>query len=250
MAAEGEIPAPAFAIFADTGAEPASVYRWLDWLEARLPYPVVRVSRGSIRQEIVDAAAGVRKAHTRPPFFVRNADGSIGMTRRQCTQNYKIEPIRAGVRAVLELGRRGRVRRGVMVRQYIGISLDEAVRMKPSGVSWITNEYPLIDRRMTRGDCIKWMEARGYPRPPKSACTFCPYRSDAEWLRMKEEEPEAFADAVAIDGLLRGGIAGLRGDVFVHRSCVPLAQVNFRPRAPRMFQPDLFGNECEGMCGV
>jgi hypothetical protein len=33
MAAHGEItPMPVAAIFADTQAEPASVYRWLDWL--------------------------------------------------------------------------------------------------------------------------------------------------------------------------------------------------------------------------
>ena len=41
MAAKGEVgPMPTAAIFADTQAEPASVYKWLDWLEAQLPFPV------------------------------------------------------------------------------------------------------------------------------------------------------------------------------------------------------------------
>lgn len=50
MAAAGEIsPMPTVAIFADTQAEPASVYRWLDWLEKQLPFPVVRATAGNHR---------------------------------------------------------------------------------------------------------------------------------------------------------------------------------------------------------
>ncbi len=41
MAAAGEVsPMPTAAIFADTQDEPASVYKWLDWLEKQLPFPV------------------------------------------------------------------------------------------------------------------------------------------------------------------------------------------------------------------
>ena len=41
MAAMGEVkPMPDFAVFADTQAEPKSVYDWLDWLEKQLPFPV------------------------------------------------------------------------------------------------------------------------------------------------------------------------------------------------------------------
>src|ERR1017187_6074896 len=47
MAAAGEItPMPKCAIFADTQAEPKSVYVWLDWLEKQLPFPVYRVVKG------------------------------------------------------------------------------------------------------------------------------------------------------------------------------------------------------------
>lgn len=49
MAAHGKItPMPHAAIFADTQAEPESVYRWLDWLEKQLPFPVHRVTAGSL----------------------------------------------------------------------------------------------------------------------------------------------------------------------------------------------------------
>jgi 3'-phosphoadenosine 5'-phosphosulfate sulfotransferase (PAPS reductase)/FAD synthetase len=54
MAAVGEVtPMPDGAIFADTQAEPAGVYRWLDWLEKRLPYPVHRVTAGDLRKAVL-----------------------------------------------------------------------------------------------------------------------------------------------------------------------------------------------------
>jgi len=45
---------PDCASFADTMAEPASVYRWLDWLEPQLPFPVHRVSAGSLEKQTLD----------------------------------------------------------------------------------------------------------------------------------------------------------------------------------------------------
>lgn len=85
-----------------------------------------------------------------------------------------------------------------------------------------------------------------------AACVFCPYHNDREWLRLKNEEPIEFARAVAFEARLRPVVAAatsLRAtDAFLHRSMRPLAEVDFgTPDTP---QADLFGNECEGMCGV
>ena len=53
MAAHGEItPMPDCAIFADTQAEPTRVYEWLSWLETQLPFPVHKVTKGSLRESI------------------------------------------------------------------------------------------------------------------------------------------------------------------------------------------------------
>ena len=43
--------------------------------------------------------------------------------------------------------------------------------------------------------------------------------------------------------------ARLAGDVFVHSSLKPLDQVKFSD-VPEKLQVNLFGNECEGLCGV
>ena len=167
------------------------------------------------------------------------------MTPRQCTTDFKIEPLRKKVRELAGVPRRCKE---VMVSQWIGISLDEAHRMKESRDSWCVNRWPLIELRMSRHDCLRWMEAHGFPRPPKSACYFCPFHSDAEWRKLKREEPALFQRAVMLE---RGyqvlkAQTQMRSVPFLHRTLVPLNQVDFSEDD----SPTLWGNECEGMCGV
>ena len=111
MAAHGEVgPMPDCAIFADTGWEPVAVYAHLRWLMSDniLPFPVHIVSAGSIRANLIAAAAGERWASI--PAFTRTVDRrghvEIGMIRRQCTGDYKIDPIRRKVRELVGLTRR------------------------------------------------------------------------------------------------------------------------------------------------
>lgn len=245
MAAHGEIgPMPDCAIFADTKDEGAATYRHLQWLKSVLPFPCYEPTRGSVSEAML---AGNDEA--RIPAFVKGS----GLSRRQCTRNWKIRPIRWEVRRILGAGPRGYIPPGT-VEQWIGISLDEADRMKPAGVRFIANRWPLIEKRITRRDCKNWLLAHGYAIPPKSSCIDCAFQSDAQWQERKDTTPDEFAWACRIDEALRTpeNIRRFRGELYLHRSCVPLAQVEFSPAAERerWFQPDMFVNECEGMCGV
>lgn len=121
--------------------------------------------------------------------------------------------------------------------------------MKPSAEAWQVNRWPLVERGMTRRDCLRWLERHGYPEPPKSACIGCPFHSDAGWRRLRDDEPDAWADAVAVDHAIRTGFRRLRGTVYLHRSAVPLEDVDLSDGADPG-QLDLWGNECEGLCGV
>lgn len=240
MAAHGEItPMPECAIFADTQDEPASVYEWLAWLEKQLPFPIVRVSIGklSLAATAVRVSGNTGNAYLRPglPVFFKGA----GLAARHCTRDFKIDPIRRYANLI-----RGAQR----VVQWIGISTDEAHRMKPSQIGWCDNRYPVVEADMTRLHCLEWMRDKGYPRPPRSACVFCPYHSDAEWLRLRDEEPEAFARAAEFERQYQSSAAqtALSAKPFLHRSCVPLAEVEFSVST----NLTLFGDECEGMCGV
>jgi hypothetical protein len=251
MAARGEIEAPDCAIFADTGWEPKQVYDHLAWLMSPnvLTFPVNIVTAGDIREGIRNRRSARSGQFAAVPWHIVNPDGSFGMGVRQCSAEYKLEPIAKEVRRLLGKPHPARVAPGSAV-MLLGISADEAQRMKPSRRKFMVNTYPLVDRWMTRRDCLKWLERHGYPRPPKSACIGCPYTSNDRWRDRRDNQPEEWAEAIAIDRVLREGDArGTRGLEYVHRSCVPLDQVDLSTAAERG-QPDLFGNECEGVCGV
>ena len=82
---------------------------------------------------------------------------------------------------------------------------------------------------------------------------FCPYRTNQSWLYLKRTDPDGWNRAVEIDAALRkkGSIVtrGFRQALFVHRSCVPLAVIDFEALAPNALDPMATG-ECHGMCGV
>jgi hypothetical protein len=248
MAAHGEItPMPDCAIFADTGAEPLGVYSHLTWLKGVLPFPVHVVSGGNLRNALLDKDDLAK--HGRPPFYAINDDGEPGPLNRQCTRQFKLDPIRRKVRELLGL-KPNTAPRKVVVEQWIGISQDEMVRMKMADVKYIENRWPLIEKRMKRHDCLRWLERNGYPIPQKSACTFCPYRDNKGWRQMRDEDPASWQEAITVDRSIRNAMPGVKkSQVFIHRSLKPLDQVDLSTAEDRG-QLNLFLDECDGMCGV
>ena len=253
MAAHGEIgPMPDCAIFADTGWEPQYVYDHLDWLMSDnvLPFPVHVVSNGNIRDDLLGDNQSKRKAYV--PVFIKNPDGTSGMGKRQCTFDYKITPINWKIRDLLGVGRRGRIAKQ-SVELWIGISTDEAARMKPAKQQWLSHHWPLIDSGMSRQDCLRWVEKNAYPLPPKSSCIGCPFHNDAAWREIKDNHPEEWADAIEVDRRIRLGSTKdgrlLKGEEYLHASLKPLDEVDLDTAEDRG-QLNFFVNECEGMCGV
>lgn len=280
MATRGVIgPMPDHAIFADTGDEPADVYTHLEYLMRpgvlAFPVHIVRAwggyGKASIKRRLSDEIlASTRNeskggSHARPPFFVSDpTTGKKGIIRRQCTGDFKIDPIQRKLREMLGLKFRQRWPKKILVEQWIGISTDEATRAKPATVRRkvngeivllphpsIVNRHPLLEQRVSRAGCLKWLEASGYPRPPKSACTFCPMHSDSEWRRIRAD-PEAWSKAIEVDRAIRTGLVskGLRGALYLHPSLMALESVDLDTPKPSELQINLFEDECEGMCGV
>ena len=245
---------PDCAIFADTRWEPPSIYEHLEWLSSHLTFPLYVVDNGRSLREDVKALtnhSGSRNYVDIPVYLKGHAGEGDGIGRRQCTDNYKIRPIRRRIRELLGLKPRQRVPNGTTVELWLGISTDEAIRMRTSRDSWITNRYPLIEAGMSRKDCADWWAAR-YDRPlERSACVACPFQSRKRWVETKRRWPELFAEAVEIDAKLRDGLA-LDKTPYLHSLRMPLAQAVAHDEAELGAdgQRDGFGNECEGHCGV
>lgn len=173
----------------------------------------------------------------------RGSGKQEGMGRRQCTKEYKLVPIKRAVRELLgaptlDNGVPGRVPAGRRVQQWIGIStdeidraLDEAGELKTGDVSYQRNRYPLLELGLSRDHCRAINEHAGFPDVPKSACIGCPYHTNRQWRLMRDTDPESWEDAVDFDRAIRGGYpvaaargVELRGEMFLHRSRVPLDQ--------------------------
>ena len=242
MASQGQIsPTPSEAIFANTHSESEATYRYLAWLREVLAFPVREVDNGSLWDDVgklVPTATEKRQIANRVLPIFYHANGQTNMAQRRCTHNYKLTPIRRHVRKYFERG----------VVQWIGISTDEATRMRDSEVNYVQNRYPLIEMDMSRTDCIEWLKSNGYPVPPKSSCVFCPFHDDNTWKEMKYNRPADVRRAVELEKRIQANEA--RSDYepytpFLHRSLIPLDEVIFKHEK----QINLFENECYGMCG-
>jgi len=252
MALHGEFDfMPDCAIFSDTQWEPTEVYEQLNRLidVGNNTIPIHIVTNGSLRDDYLNAInpdhPNTRVAN--PPFFTLSEDKTVGKLWRQCTRDYKIVPIEQKIRALLGYKKGERVKK--QVRQWFGISTDEAQRMRDSRIKWIDNYYPLIDKRMSRNDCQRYLNDHGFSEVIKSSCIGCPFHSGATWVNMKKYRPTDWSDAVDFDRKMRlGDLKGSPNKTYLSRHCVPLEEAVLREFDED--QLDLFGEECEGMCGL
>lgn len=275
MSCDGVLPKLDHVIFSDTHAEPEAVYAHLERCKeksAKAGIEIAIVSAGNLRDDVIQYYGQRRSAdgkrHASIPAFIKNPNGTRGMTRRQCTGAYKIDPVELTTRRILGLTRGKRWPLTPTIHLWMGISADEMQRRRTSQRPAIQFWYPLIDalkvktldlfgeRGFTRQDCLDWMLAHEYPAPPRSACTFCPFHSDDEWARMKQDDPPAFADACDVDRKIRLGERSnkdsrgeLRGEPYLHSSLIPLEMVQFDPASDKSEGRGMT-NECQGMCGV
>jgi hypothetical protein len=253
-------------IFADTRGEPKAVYEHLEWIKPVLErfIKVAVVSRGDLALNLMSGVHADGNRFVSIPAYTRSDDGERGITRRQCTSEYKTDMIEKFIRYdVLGLSPGQRVLDDVNLTQLMGLSYDETARIvrvkaRYQTIPWEV-AFPLFEMEMTRSGCKKWL-AKHYPLRvvPRSACVFCPYHSNSEWRNLRDNSPEDWYKAVAIDeGIRRHDwicTQGMRQEMFLHPSLVPLAEADLddpetkdRKKGQEMFG---FLAECEGMCGV
>jgi len=198
------VPMVDCAIFADTQAEPKEVYNWLEYLKTQIKsYPIHIVTWRNLKQDILDASQGNYKGFA-APFFTKNIEtNKKGLLMRQCTSDYKIKPVVKKIRELLNVGFRKKVPKGTRVELLMGISNDKIYRIKTNRLSYLHNIYPLVDKKFTRQSCQNWLLENNYPLAPRSACTFCPYHTNEEWLKIKNGNKEEWEEVISIDKAIR-----------------------------------------------
>ena len=71
--------------------------------------------------------------------------------------------------------------------------------------------YPLMEWGWTRDDCIRQIEAAGLPQPGKSSCFFCPSMKPDEITALREQHPDLFRRALALEDNARKNLKTVTG---------------------------------------
>ena len=241
-------------IFADTGFEPDYVYDQVKRCEKiakdnDISFHTVKAdfkdSHENIYTHTIEATKGNTSRYSGFPMYMEK-----GFIRRQCTNDFKIQPIRKKIRELLGLKKGQRAGKEILVDQWIGISMDEIQRTRRNRDVWINNYYPLIEKNLNRNDCLNWIKKNNLPIPKKSACINCPYHDNKTWIDMKKNRPDDFAKAVEVDYAVREAESlkyPFDVQLYTHRSLQPLDKVEFDPNKDQL---DMFDEECEGICGI
>lgn len=131
--------------------------------------------------------------------------------------------------------------------QQLGLA-EIAQGIEPTRKRWaqLVDTPPWRRPAMSREDCARWLLDHGYGVAPRSACVYCPFHGNAEWRRLRDEQPAAFARAVEADRILRLPGQRRRSGAWLHVTMKPLDQVQLDDTLVGLGMD----NECSGVCGV
>lgn len=272
MASTGVLPRFDYSIFCDPGAELPETYEYLEWLKdwakKNNGIPIIHVDGMDIVKDLNNGRNSTGQTFASIPAFTESSKSTkyvvgqrgYGMLRRQCTNEYKIEPLKRQLRKIYGLGPRKWFPVGTSI--LIGITLEEVGRIGQPDNNQIVHHFPFVniltyksekncigqynqflDHMFTRSDCVNWLRTNGFPIPPKSACFFCPFMTNRQWKQVKQN-PKIWPRAVELDRSIRDSSKmGVDEKIYLHRQLVPLPEVDLSEN-----QTDL--TECEGFCHI
>ena len=210
---KGIIPKPDYAVMFDSGYERQSTW---DFVKNEL---LPRLKEVGVNLEIiksVDYGADTnlinKQGYINIPAY-RKIKDSIQKLHTRCFGPWKAKVSLRWLRS-----------KGIKYSQsIIGISNSESKRMKVSSVAWNELSYPLVELGITREKCLYLLGQAGWPMPNRTSCFMCPNQTNAEWLWLKNNEPNEFERAIRVEKQLQKHDS----NIFLHRTCQSLDYVNF-----------------------
>jgi 3'-phosphoadenosine 5'-phosphosulfate sulfotransferase (PAPS reductase)/FAD synthetase len=168
--------------FTDTGKELPEVYEFLDRLEGFLGKTIERLNPDRDFD-----------------FWLAEYGNFLPSPRtRWCTRQLKLRPLEHWLRNDLESG--------TVVHSYVAIRSDEPSREGyQSTHPNMKVHLPLRDAGIDRAGVLEILsqaevgEPAYYDWRSRSGCTFCFYQQKIEWVRLAENHPERFEEAVAYE---------------------------------------------------
>lgn len=172
--------------FTDTGKELPEVYDFLGRLEGFLGKPIERLNPDRDFD-----------------FWLSQYKNFLPSPQtRWCTRMLKIRPFEAWLRKDLDLG--------VKITSYVAIRADENHREGHSSTHEnLRVRLPFREVGIDLSGVKELLDGSGVGLPAyyrwrtRSGCTFCFYQQKIEWVRLREEHPEAFEEAKGYEKVAR-----------------------------------------------
>ena len=168
--------------FTDTGKELPEVYEFLGRLEGFLGQPIKRLNPDRDFD-----------------FWLKQYNHFLPSPQsRWCTRQLKLRPFEQWLRPMLE--------NGTTIYSYVAIRSDEEYREGYSSKhDNLIVSLPFKEAGIDKPGVLEILEAAGLGLPKyyswrtRSGCTFCFFQQKIEWIRLKEQHPEAFEEAKAYE---------------------------------------------------
>lgn len=168
--------------FTDTGKELPEVYEYLGRLEGFLGKPITYLNPDRDFD-----------------FWLKQYNDFLPSPQsRWCTRQLKLRPFEQWLRPILA--------DGTQIFSYVAIRGDEEYR---DGYSSKNNKLviklPFKDAGIDKAGVLDILEGAGLGLPKyyswrtRSGCTFCFFQQKIEWVRLREEHPQAFDEAKAYE---------------------------------------------------
>lgn len=136
------------------------------------------------------------------PLYTRNNEGEVGKTSvKACTTTFKIAQLKKELRKLEHVDRFTKTTYKIIL--YIGFSIDEVSRLKPSPDSYIENQFPLVWMGMNKIDCINFVEKELGFIPRSSVCNMC-YANDIDRVyEIYKEDKKGYQRLLDLDRALQ-----------------------------------------------
>lgn len=164
--------------FTDTGKELPEVYEYLGRLEGFLGRPILRLNPDRDFD-----------------FWLKQYNDFLPSPQsRWCTRQLKLRPFEQWVHPMLKAGQ--------TVYSYVAIRSDEEYREGYSSKhDRLIIKLPFKEAGLDKQSVLEILEGSGLGLPSyyawrtRSGCTFCFFQQKIEWVRLKEQHPDAFEEA-------------------------------------------------------
>ncbi len=168
--------------FTDTGKELPEVYEFLGRLEGFLGQPILRLNPDRDFD-----------------FWLKQYNDFLPSPQtRWCTRQLKLRPFERWLRPMLEDGE--------TIYSYVAIRSDEEYREGYSSKNdKLIVKLPFKEAGIDKPGVLDILDGAGLGLPKyyswrtRSGCTFCFFQQKIEWVRLKEQHPNAFEEAKAYE---------------------------------------------------